>query len=140
MINYTAYTLVDISNTTETKITRNKIAFLQQQNLNTLIQTVGLRSQPLEPSVTIKMTQDIVDYEFGNEYQGLHTVWQFDFSIEHSEIFKFKEQDSYHLYNDTDGIAIYKGLEETCKLKTSCFETKNKNNINLYFKLYTEQY
>ena len=76
MINYTAYTLVDISNTTETKITRNKIAFLQQQNLNTLIQTVGLRSQPLEPSVTIKMTQDIVDYEFGNEYQGLHTVWQ----------------------------------------------------------------
>ena len=56
MINYTAYTLVDISNTTETKITRNKIAFLQQQNLNTLIQTVGLRSQPLEPSVTIKMT------------------------------------------------------------------------------------
>ena len=133
MINYTAYTLVDISNTTETKITRNKIAFLQQQNLNTLIQTVGLRSQPLEPSVTIKMTQDIVDYEFGNEYQGLHTVWQFDFSIEHSEVLS----DLSQLLNDCNGIPIYTGLEETAEISSKCFETVDPTLVNLCVKKYT---
>ena len=64
--NFTAYTLVDITNTNHHKSTVKKHRFLQQQNLNTLIQTIGLRSQPLEPSVDQLMTQDIVKYGFGN--------------------------------------------------------------------------
>ena len=51
MTNYVAYTLIDITNTNETKIARNKLHFFQQQNLNTLIQTIGLRSQPLDVEV-----------------------------------------------------------------------------------------
>ena len=74
MLYYTAYTLVDITNTNESKITKNKGAFLQQQNLNTLIQTIGIRSQPLDIQVTVEMAQDIVNYEFGKRYQGLHRL------------------------------------------------------------------
>jgi len=76
MTNYVAYTLVDISNTNESKIQRNKLHFFQQQNLNTLVQTIGLRSQPLDIEVLPLMAQDVVNFGFGKQYQGLHTVWK----------------------------------------------------------------
>ena len=81
MTNYVAYTLVDITNTKENKIERDKFKFFQQQNLNTLIQTIGLRSQPLEPCISLLMAQDIVNLGFGKQYQGLHSVWKMQFSI-----------------------------------------------------------
>ena len=81
MTNYVAYTLVDITNTNENKIERDKFKFFQQQNLNTLIQTIGLRSQPLEPCISLLMAQDIVNLGFGKQYQGLHSVWKMQFSI-----------------------------------------------------------
>ena len=83
MTNYVAYTLIDITNTNETKIARNKLHFFQQQNLNTLIQTIGLRSQPLDVEVLPLMAQDVVNFGFGKQYHGLHTVWKLQFSIEH---------------------------------------------------------
>jgi hypothetical protein len=138
MLNYTAYTLVDITNTNENKIAKNKGAFLQQQNLNTLIQTIGIRSQPLDTQVTVKMAQDIVKYEFGKRYQGLHTVWKFDFSIEHSEVFSYNNNKTYHLNKDADGVAIYTGLEESNEITTGCFETIDSTLVNLYFKTYTD--
>ena len=102
---FTAYTLVDISNTQETKHDRNKLQFFQQQNLNTLVQTIGLRSQPLDIGVQAIMTQDIVDYGFGKQYHGLHTVWKFNFSIEHSNVFDYNGKKLHHLINDADGVA-----------------------------------
>jgi len=132
---YTAYTLVDI---TETKVVKSKdsqtLQYNQQQNLNTLIQTIGLRSQPIDPIISVHMTQDIVDYGFGKQFQGLHTVWQLDFSVEHTNVFNYNNNKLYHLINDSDGIAIITNLEETSELKTKCFETTNANLINLYFK------
>jgi len=138
MNNYSAYTLVDITNTNQNKISKNKGSFLQQQNLNTLIQTIGIRSQPLEPKVTVKMAQDVVDYEFGKRYQGLHTVWQLNFSIEHTDVFNYNNTDLYHLYKDADGVAIYTGLEESNEITTGCFETIYSTLVNLYFKTYTD--
>ena len=60
---YTAFTLVDITNSNETRIKqRNTGQYYQQQNLNTLIQTIGIRSQPIDPKVSVIYTQDIVKY------------------------------------------------------------------------------
>ena len=135
--NFTAYTLVDITNTNHHKSTVKKHRFLQQQNLNTLIQTIGLRSQPLEPSVDQLMTQDIAQYGFGNEYKGLHTVWRLNFSIEHSKVFALNTNKTHYLDNDSDGIAIYTGLEESAYIKTRAFETFNVKLVNLYFKYHS---
>ena len=134
MTNYVAYTLVDISNTNESKINRNKLHFFQQQNLNTLVQTIGLRSQPLEPSVSVLLAQDIVNFGFGKQYQGLHTVWKLDFSSEHNKVYKNLSDEFYYLNNDCDGVAIYTNLEETTELKTKSFETISTKLVNLYFK------
>ena len=132
MTNYVAYTLVDISNTNESKINRNKLHFFQQQNLNTLVQTIGLRSQPLEPSVSVLLAQDIVNFGFGKQYQGLHTVWKMQFSIEHSGVFSLTD-----LLSDCNGIPIYTELEETNELPTKCFETHDSNLTNLRFDHYS---
>ena len=133
MLNYTAYTLVDITNTNEHKNKPNRYKFLQQQNLNTLIQTIGLRSQPLEPQVEQLLAQDIVQYGFGKQYQGLHTVWKMQFSIEHSEVLS----DLSQLLNDCNGIPIYTGLEETAEISSKCFETVDSTLVNLCVKKYT---
>ena len=129
---FTAYTLVDISNTQETKHDRNKLQFFQQQNLNTLVQTIGLRSQPLDIGVQAIMTQDIVDYGFGKRYKGLHTVWKMQFSIEHGGAI----ENMNNLLKDCNGIPVYTGLEETAELPSKCFETIGP--INLCFKKYTD--
>ena len=132
MTNYVAYTLVDISNTKEGKITRNKLHFFQQQNLNTLIQTIGLRSQPLEPSVSVLLAQDIVNFGFGKQYKGLHTVWKLQFSIEHGGAIENMDQ----LLADCNGIPIYTGLEETAEIASKCFETIGP--VNVCFKKHTD--
>ena len=134
MLNYTAYTLVDITNTNELKNKPNRYKFLQQQNLNTLIQTIGLRSQPLEPQVETLLAQDIVQYGFGKQYQGLHTVWRLNFSIEHSNVFDNNQNKTHYLKKDSDGVAIYTKLEETAEINTKVFETISPQYINLYFK------
>ena len=132
MTNYVAYTLVDISNTKEGKITRNKLHFFQQQNLNALIQTIGLRSQPLEPSVNVLLAQDVVNFGFGKQYQGLHTVWKLQFSIEHGGAIENMEQ----LLADCNGIPVYTGLEETAEITSKCFETIGP--VNVCFKKHTD--
>jgi hypothetical protein len=134
MINYTAFTLVDVTHSNETRSKKNNtFQYYQQQNQNTLIQTIGLRSQPINTVTTRLLTQDVAEYGFGKRYKGLHTVWRIDFSIEHTDVFKFKDNDMYHLINDCDGVAIITKLEETTEIKTKCFETTNKNYINTLF-------
>ena len=133
MIQFTAFTLVDITNTQQyNNHSKNNCMFLQQQNLNTLIQTISLRSQPLNTSINALLTQDIVNYEFGNCYTGLHTVWRLDFSIEHSNVFAYNNDKTSYLKNDSDGVAIYTNLEETVELKTKSFETISTKVVNLY--------
>ena len=136
-MNYTAFSLVDISHTNVNR-SDDTLKFNQQQNLNTLIQSIGLRSQPIQPIVSVLMTQDIVNYDFGKQYQGLHTVWRLDFSSEHNKVYKNFSNEFYYLNNDCDGVAIYTNLEETAELKTKSFETINTKVVNLYFKHNTD--
>lgn len=131
MIHYTAHTLVDISKTNDRY--SDKLSFYQQQNLNTLIQTIGLRSQPLDTKIGCNMAQDIVEYGFGTEYKGLHTVWSMTFSIEHNNIFNKESQKTFYLLKDVDGVAIYTNLEETANINTKCFETYDTKFKNIVF-------
>lgn len=136
MYHYTAYTLVDITESLVTKSENiNTVWYNQQQNLNTLLQCISLRSQPIEPKISVLMTQDIANYGFGKQYQGLHTVWRLDFSSEHGEVYSKNNNPVHNLIEDCNGVAVITKLEETCEIKTKSFETRNPNLINLYFKL-----
>jgi hypothetical protein len=132
--NYNAFTLVDITETNlfNSKTTDTK-SYNQQQNLNTLIQLIGMRSQPINIAVTKLEAQDVVKFSFGKQFTGLHTVWKFSFVSEHTDVYKHNDNDVYFLKEDSDGAAFISKLDETAKFKHSTFETKNKNSINLYF-------
>ena len=67
MFHYSAYTLIDITNTNVNQYKDQIIQSNQQQNLNTLIQSIGLRSQPINPEVSVLMAQDIVNFGFGKQ-------------------------------------------------------------------------
>jgi hypothetical protein len=134
VFHYSAYTLIDITNTNVNQYKDQIIQSNQQQNLNTLIQSIGLRSQPINPEVSVLMAQDIANYEFGSAYKGLHTVWKLNFSTEHNDVYNKQGNKAFHLINDCDGVAIYTKLEETVELDTKSFETISTKLVNLYFK------
>ena len=118
MTNYVAYTLVDITNTNESKHNRNHIKFYQQQNLNTLIQTIGLQ-QP-ESSVDVIMAQDIVNFGFGKQYLD---YIQYGNTIQY-RAWAYTKYMFYHC-----NIPVYTGLEETAEIKSKCFETVGPINV-----------
>lgn len=131
---YIAYTLIDITKTGNTNPRSSKVdEYNQQQNLNTLIQLIGLRSQPIHTSVTKKEAQDLAQYQFGNQFNGLHTVWKFEFIIEHSQVYENNSDPVYFLCQDCDGAAFTPYLTETVNFLTATFETRNPQTLNIYF-------
>jgi hypothetical protein len=134
---YEAFTLADISNSNVTNHTSSDVlGYNQQQNLNTLIQLIGLRSQPMYYEVIKLPTQDLVNYAFGNVFTGLHTVWKFEFISEHTDVFKYNDDDLYFLKLDCDEVAFINNLTETVHFTTPIFSTTDSKNKNLYFKKY----
>jgi hypothetical protein len=131
---YTIYTLVDITNSgvTNSKST-NTHGYNQQQNLNTLLQVISLRSQPIEIQVSKLIAQDVVKYGFGKQFSGLHTVWQLDFISEHSNVFSKDTNSVYLLEHDCDGVAFTAKLDETINFKINTFEAFNKDTVNIRF-------
>jgi len=122
------YTLVDI---TETNARFNKFDrfWKQQQNFLTVLQTIGLRSNPTEIKVLNKIL-DIKDLDFGSAYKGKHNVWTLVFSIENVDGTSIEM-----LNHDFNNIPVIDNLDETAKFKNAHFSTKNNTIRNVYFEL-----
>lgn len=131
---YIVYTLIDITNSDVVSArTDDTRGYNQQQNLNTLLQLISLRSQPVYAQVSIIETQDLVNYRFGNQFKGLHTVWKLEFASEHTDVFLKDNNHVYLLEHDCDGAAFTANLNETVKFKNTTIETQDDAAINTYF-------
>ena len=73
-------TLVDI---TETQARRgaDRLLVNQQANYNTIIQTAGLRVNPIPSQVSIN-EKDVTGM-FGTAYKGIHRVWTIEIDYEY---------------------------------------------------------
>jgi len=83
MIFYTAFTLVDI---TQTGITRNRKGEEkqrhQQRNWETVLQVIGLRAQPQMIEGPYDSEYELTDGGiFGEMFRGKHMVWHFSFAL-----------------------------------------------------------
>lgn len=127
-----AYTLIDI---TETKYIyardANKPEYLQMQNLQSLLQAISMRTQPLEPVVEQLENQDLQNYEFDCNIHGHHTVWKLTFGYEYGGAWDDGTDELGFLKDDIYGIAFSSGLQNTAKFEANIFDTKDK--VNLYF-------
>tara|TARA_B110000503_G_scaffold43763_1_gene71616 strand:- start:1297 stop:1689 length:393 start_codon:yes stop_codon:yes gene_type:complete len=120
-------TLVDITNT-NARFNKSDPAWLQQQNYLTLLQTIGLRVNPIVDSTRHEVA-NMKDFEFGSLYKGNNTVWIFNFHIE-----QLDGTTVALLETDFNNVPIINNLDETINLKQSVFKTKDAEFKNIIFK------
>lgn len=120
-------TLIDITETGTRRQDENKFAYKQEANFQTLLQTIGLRtnlSYTKSPEIN-EIT--IAKLGFGDKYKGKQKVWTFDFDIEAEGAL-----DINTLNEDFNLIPVILGLNETAKIEQALFRTVN-GDTNIIF-------
>ena len=128
------YTLVDITKTgiihqTDTK-ERN-----QQRNLETVLQTIGIRAQPFNNTIPMKTVMPMQNMKFGSIFGEKQQIWTFEFTIEHTDVFLLNGNHIGQLDYDFDNIPVILSLDETVIFAQSAFSTANTTR-NIYFELH----
>ena len=117
-------TLVDIT-PTNARRTEDRYKYKQHQNYMTMLQTLGLRSNPSNIVVTNKKEDAKI---FGKEYTGKQTVWTVEFEIEREGGI-----DLELLKADYNVVPFIADLDETVEFKKSVFQTNNTKYKNIVF-------
>ena len=111
-------TLVDITRTGAGRQEANKIAYRQEANFQTVLQTIGLRANlefeksPLFEEITL------TKISFGDKYKGKQRVWSFEFEVPFEDAVTLDM-----LNNDFNLIPFIPGLTETAKFEQAIFRT-----------------
>lgn len=129
----TATTLVDITNTGCVRVSEsNKKEYHQQQNFNVLLQTIGLRTQLFDHTVSILCNKSLENTEFGEIFKSdTATVWELSFYVENPMVWYDESDPIYFLKQDAHRVAITSDLDNSVDFLVNMFDTKD--NINLYF-------
>lgn len=130
---YKVYTLIDISDSGVVSPKVSSKGFFQAQNLNTFIQSISLRSQPVLSSVVKLDAEDVSNYEFGSNFTGLHNIWVFEFASETADAWKKGNNNVYMLDEDFNNTPIHASLDETASINPESIDTTT-NDSNTYFK------
>jgi hypothetical protein len=120
-------TLVDVTETNARKGQDKKLVN-QQDNFNTLYNTIGLRTNPTEILVSVN-EELITKLGFGTSYKGKHKIWTVEFFVE-AEASTSVElmQDDFEL------VPVISNLDETAKLDKSMFITSANDTLtNIIF-------
>ena len=130
---YAAYTTVDVTQT-NVRIKNNSDDWTlqrnQQRNLDTLIQTLGLRSQPIVVAV---MCTEVSPQAcgLGSNLPEFAKVWEVLFDVEHEEAFG---KNCEVALKDLNYVPIINGLNETQPAFPPVFQTTGTfKNINIIF-------
>ena len=129
MDSFRLITLVDI---TETGARRGEdpLAYRQQQNFLTVLQTIGLRTNIEYTSGPTCITASAKEKSLGSDYKGEQTIWQFDFETAAPDSLTLDM-----LNNDFNLIPFISELAETVKFKNPVFSTQNNKICNINFLL-----
>lgn len=117
-------TFIDITRTNQVNKSKNPndLTRNQQRNWETVIQLLGLRCQPMFDGLPIKH-ETVNSKSFGFDIDQLHSIWTFDFEVEHSSVFDDGVDPLGYLILDFDKIPIITNLEETYNIGTSLIHT-----------------
>lgn len=133
---YVGYTLVDI---TPTGVIRDNVndhlERNQHRNWETVLQCIGLITQPDIKSWRTITTSDISDYEFGELYNTakLHKIWEFSFTVDHADIFRLDTDPVGQMSYCFDEVPVITGLTESARFILPVFHTSGAIK-NIYFK------
>jgi hypothetical protein len=129
---YTLYTLVDI---TPTEVTRGPdgLPRNQQRNWETVLQAVGLLAQPTTVIEPHPISIDVKWLEFGELFEGEHSVWSWRFVVEHTDVFALGDNPVGQLEQVFEQVPVICGLEETARFMLPIFYPYG-GIKNVYFK------
>lgn len=120
-------TLVDI---TATNARRGDDPFLikQHQNYLTVIQTIGMRANPIVKLKPIIEEKIINNLGFGSVYTGKHKVWilNFEFESDWNHSLEF-------LNNDFNSVPFISELTESVPFPIPAFNTVDEKYSNIIF-------
>ena len=123
-------TLVDITKTNARR-GEDKIAYGQQQNYMSVVQTLGLRTN-VEISDPVFKKQKATG--FGSEYATKNlNVWRCIITVEQDESHSIEM-----MQQDFDLIPVIKDLNENVNLKEAIFWTSDPKKCNILFKILPE--
>lgn len=122
MQTYQVISLVDITRSRPDRSCTDQLKLGQQANFNTLIQTIGIRSN-LEWQTDPEMHTGRLPYPF----DGAAVHWTWTFSVERDYIFEKDGDPVALLFDDINGVPVVDGLNNTVMLKPSVFQTKGKD-------------
>ena len=128
---YHAYTLIDITKTdvyTNEPIKERN----QQRNWETVQQVLSLRAQLLSFDYLGVMEDDVKNYSFGIDYRGQHRIWQFEFTVEHEDVYSLGHDRYGALKDDFKITPIILGLDETARPSVPLFYASGSEK-NIYF-------
>lgn len=120
--------LVDITNTSARR-NEDKKLYCQQSNYSTVIQTSCLRVNMVPFNHTIEFG-NINQLGFGNRYKNRQKYWSIIFENEYTNSITLPE-----LEDDFDLVPIVLNLDETAKIETPVFSTKDATFKNLVFNI-----
>lgn len=111
---YSLYTLVDITETKQYR-SKNDLERLQQQNFDTVLQTIGLSGNVYyaKPPSVIKASI------FGNDSAR---CWYFEWTMEGEDIFFADGDPIYRLKENFNFVPFITGLTESVKLEQPIFK------------------
>jgi hypothetical protein len=128
---YKLYTLVDITHTAQYRPSAG-IQHWQEQNFNTVMQTLGIRANAgyrHSPSV-IEVKGSLI----GFATDKIIRVWRFDFYTEQDNVYE-KDSDPVGLLKDDFMLIPYiAGLNEVMEQKYAVFNTEEPGNNITFFK------
>jgi hypothetical protein len=133
---YQGFTLVDI---TATGVTRSHdvddVKRNQQRNWETVLQCMGLRTQPQNITDPQWTDLDMNGFQFGDLYQGAQRVWTWSWTVDQSGVYD-TDKKLGGLIQDFEQVPIVCGLEETARFMLPIFYPHGAIK-NIYFKQHT---
>ena len=128
---YKLYTLVDITHTQQYRPSAG-ILHWQEQNFNTVLQTLGIRSNIIyrhSPSV-IEVKGNLV----GFTTEDVVRAWRFDFATEQESVYETAGDPVGLLKEDFMLIPYIAGLNEAMEQKYAVFNPEEPGNNISFFK------
>lgn len=131
MLEFTIYTLIDITATNQYRLELGKERLrYQQQNFEMLLQAISLRALPFWDQRPIKQEVDVKKLFFGSKHKGTHSVWSFSFRVEREDAYKEDDHEYMLLLKDINMVPFIPELEETTKFHQHVFDTLGQDYKN----------
>lgn len=105
----------------------------QQSNFETILQIIGLRSQPENISIPVQKSEK-GDIRWGSIYKNKKiSVWTFEFTVNNIAVFRNNDDELEFLYKDCQNVPMIINLDENKNIDSIL--RIDSDNKNIYFEV-----